>query len=405
MIPSGIAKVSSVRDLAGWSVVVVRDAEALAEHVPAWDALAAAALEPNVFYESWMLLPAVRAFGGGADFRFVLVFGPHPTNPTGPGVLGGFFPLVRRRRYKGLPAVILSLWQYRYGLLGTPLIRADAPQPCLEAFFHWLPTGAANGPLMEFASVSADGPFYRELIHYLRDRRPTNLVMDTSTRALFRRGRDSDAFLQAALSGENRKALRRKAKRLAEAGAVEYKLLVAGDDLEPWLTEFLQVEGSGWKGRAGTALASSPADRVFFETAARAAYRRGRLGLLILTVSGRPIAVQCFFLAGQGAFAFKTGYDEAWAHCSPGILLQTELIHRLHARTELQWMDSNSEPEGYLNQLWPDRRIIQTLLVATGKTPGDLLVSLVPFLKWLKRKLLGMSRPWAPTRLATHDND
>ena len=46
------------------SVIAVRDLIALSAFVPAWEELAAAALEPNVFYEHWMLLPALEAFGG-----------------------------------------------------------------------------------------------------------------------------------------------------------------------------------------------------------------------------------------------------------------------------------------------------------------------------------------------------
>jgi hypothetical protein len=45
------------------SVVVVSDPEEISRSVGEWDELAAAAIEANPFYESWMLLPAARAFG------------------------------------------------------------------------------------------------------------------------------------------------------------------------------------------------------------------------------------------------------------------------------------------------------------------------------------------------------
>ena len=44
-------------------VKVIRDSDRLFEHIPAWEDLAAAALEPNPFYEHWVLLPALRHFG------------------------------------------------------------------------------------------------------------------------------------------------------------------------------------------------------------------------------------------------------------------------------------------------------------------------------------------------------
>lgn len=43
------------------SVVVVRDVEALASYVEGWDDLTASAIEPNIFYESWMLMQAARS--------------------------------------------------------------------------------------------------------------------------------------------------------------------------------------------------------------------------------------------------------------------------------------------------------------------------------------------------------
>jgi len=48
-----------------FSIIAVEDFAQLEEHLPAWEDLALAAIEPNVFYESWMLLPALRAYGGG----------------------------------------------------------------------------------------------------------------------------------------------------------------------------------------------------------------------------------------------------------------------------------------------------------------------------------------------------
>src|SRR5215813_2848126 len=42
------------------SVVVINDLNALEKYVPAWEDLAATAIEPNVFYEPWMVIPAIR---------------------------------------------------------------------------------------------------------------------------------------------------------------------------------------------------------------------------------------------------------------------------------------------------------------------------------------------------------
>ena len=89
-------------DGAGMSVVVIDDLTALEKYVPAWENLAAAALEPNVFYEPWMLMPAIRAFGAGQRVRFALILTPDTARSPGPPLLAGLFPLEQQSCYQGL---------------------------------------------------------------------------------------------------------------------------------------------------------------------------------------------------------------------------------------------------------------------------------------------------------------
>lgn len=49
------------------------DAAALRAYAGALDELVREAVEPNVFYEPWMLVPALQAFGGEGDIRVALV--------------------------------------------------------------------------------------------------------------------------------------------------------------------------------------------------------------------------------------------------------------------------------------------------------------------------------------------
>ena len=45
-----------------------------------------------------------------------------------------------------------------------------------------------------------------------------------------------------------------------------------------------------------------------------------------------------------------------------------------------------------INRLWKDRRLMQTVLVATGRRGGDLAVSVLPLLRWGQR-LVRRPRP------------
>lgn len=115
--------------------------------------------------------------------------------------------------------------------------------------------------------------------------------------------------------------------------------------------------------------------------------------LLGLFLDDQPLALKCNFLAGDGGFAFKIAFDERYAGFSPGFLLEIENVRRLHQR-RLCWMDSCAEAQhAMVNRLWPDRRSMATVLFATGRAPGNLLVSLMPLLKWGQQRLL---RGWRP---------
>ena len=369
-------------------VVLVSDFEELSRRVGEWDDLAASALEANPFYESWMLLPAMRAFGQGKELLFALVYGaPHARVESGPPVLHGFFPLERRRRYKGIPIKTLGLWQHLHCFLCTPLVREERARECLAAFFDWLAGEDEVAALMEFNLIAGDGPFHQLLVEAFRERRLPFFPAEYFTRALFRPAADAEIYLRGARRGRRRKELRRQERRLAERGPVKYGELQPDGDANAWAEEFLRLEAAGWKGRVSTAMAASASEREYFLELTRAAQRRGRLMMLSLRAAGRPIAMKCNFLAGSGSFAFKIAFDESFAPYSPGVLLEAENVRRLHTRPGLEWMDSCSAPANFINSLWYDRRSICTLVAATGKRPGGLVVPLLPLMRRINRRL------------------
>src|SRR6476661_1036088 len=94
-------------------VKVVREPSELLEYVPEWQELADSAIEPNVFYEPWFLLPAIEAFSPQQGLEFVLIFAPDTAQFSGrPRVLCGFFPLARRNHYRRMPVSALTLWRH-----------------------------------------------------------------------------------------------------------------------------------------------------------------------------------------------------------------------------------------------------------------------------------------------------
>ncbi|HZI92708.1 MAG TPA: GNAT family N-acetyltransferase [Patescibacteria group bacterium] len=375
------------------SVVPVEETAQLAQWVPEWEQLAASALEPNVFYEPWQILPAIEAFGNRSRLIHLLVFSQDPAAPAARPLLCAYFPFERLRRFQGVPVSVLTLWKHIHCFLCTPLIRPGYAMPSLTALMEWACADPRGAAIVQFPQVAADGPFKKALDEFRRHWSHPSFAFGKYDRALFVPRADADEYLLAAVSPKSRKQLRRLTRRLSEEGNVEVTELGSNGDLEAWVESFLELEASGWKGRADSALACHDSERKFFKTMTHEAFRRGRLMMLALKLDGRPIAMKCNLLTGRASFSFKIAFDETFAHFSPGMLLEIENIRRLHSASGLEWMDSCAvSNHSMANRLWIDRRTIQSLAIASGRPMGKLLVKALPTVSRLARRFVWPGR-------------
>ncbi len=364
------------------SVVVARGVAELKQHLEAWQALADEAIEPNIFYEPLVMIPAVESFGANTDLYFVFIYAPDPLRPFGAKILCGFFPLEFSQRYKKFPVPVFSLWKHAYCFLCTPLLRTEYEREALSTFFDWLESDESPASLMEFCSITGDRTFRKLLTDEFNNRAYLTFSSDNFNRALF----EPDSL--EGISGKHKKELRRQQNRLAEEGLLEYVALEEEADVDNWVEDFLQLEASGWKGQEGSAFALKEMSKIFFETAVKEAFAKNQLMMIALRLNGKPIAMKCNFLSGRGSFAFKIAFDESLSRYSPGVLLELENMRRVNAMPEIEWMDSCAVSEHFMiNRLWTGRQAIETIMVSTGKRRADFLVSALPMLRWFKRKL------------------
>jgi len=113
------------------------------------------------------------------------------------------------------------------------------------------------------------------------------------------------------------------------------------------------VEASSWKGRQGTALACDPAQGAFYRRYAAAACRKGILRLCFLRIGDHTAAVEFAVEAEERFWLLKMGYDEAFARCSPGMLLLRETV-REAANRGLRSFEFLGFPEGWI-RMWTER--------------------------------------------------
>jgi CelD/BcsL family acetyltransferase involved in cellulose biosynthesis len=355
-------------------------------HLPAWQALAEQAEEANAFLSPWLLLPAARAFGRGRTLRLLFFYAPHPTHKAQPDLLVGFFALEERRSGVGLPVPVISTFNHPALHLATPLVRAGYTRAVVERLLAYLDDGRR---VITLRQLRGDGPFHRALVDGLNARRWLHVGLLRTTRALLSPADSAEAYLARALAGKRRKELRRQHDRLDEQGGLSVETLAADEDPGPWLEDFLRLEAAGWKGREGEPMDGSTATRQFFHEAMREGHRQGRLHLMALRLAGRQIALKVNLLAGDGAFAFKIAFDEAWARYSPGVQLELENIRWFHEQ-RLGWMDSCAHHARFMiNHLWMDRRPIEMLAFSNGHASTSLMVSLLPAVGWARRAATG----------------
>lgn len=362
--PSGTGTIVEVRhDIAGLRALAAD-----------WEALAAEAAEPNPFYEHWMLLPALEAFPD-PDFRCILVWDN--------GRLDALLPMRLERRWRSLPVAALRSWRHRNMVLCTPLIRASAAARCAGAL---LESGLA--PLLEFDLIPAEGVFYGALAEAAAAGGAPWLVTDAYARAILVRDRDPRGRFNSNLKNN----LRRWEARLRACGELTAVRLAQGDDIAAWRDEFLRLEASGWKGEAGSALASRERDRRFAIEVLDEAFRRGRLVISGLDLGGRPLARHVAITAGEGAVCFKIAYDEAYAKHAPGIVAEVENVRQFLDHPGPRWLDSNTSRENTsYGRVWKDRRTIQGVAVGL-RGAGRAAVAALPLMRLAKDVVRRLAR-------------
>jgi CelD/BcsL family acetyltransferase involved in cellulose biosynthesis len=132
---------------------------------------------------------------------------------------------------------------------------------------------------------------------------------------------DWDAYLSG-LSRDVRRSVRRRRRRLEELGEVSIGTADSrGLDLGPMLDELIRVEGSGWKGRVGTAMACRPERARFHREVYRWATERGWLRIGTVRVDGTAIAMQLSLVHGDVWHLHKTAHDERYRRFGPGSLM------------------------------------------------------------------------------------
>ncbi|WP_152434070.1 GNAT family N-acetyltransferase [Erythrobacter sp. THAF29] len=340
------------------AVRVISFEEARQQHFRStWQQLADAATEPNPFFEQWFLLPSLKAFGSNSISLFTTY---------ADGTLVGLMPLGRTRSYYGYPIPHIATWLHANAFYGAPLVAKGHERDFWRSLFAYLDRQPGLALLAHLPHLDAEGPMDTALVEVLAEDRRDAALVNRNERAMLASDLSPEDYLAQSLSKKHTKELRRKRRRLSEQGDLAFERRDDAYAIDEWIAEFLALEAAGWKGDAGSALASDSETGKFSAEALRGAAHAGRLERTTLRLDGKPIAMLSSFVCPPGSFGFKTAFDETFQTYSPGMQLQIDNLAVLD-RKDIEWLDScAAEGHPMIDRLWTERRTLVTRNIAIG---------------------------------------
>lgn len=303
------------------AVETVTDSGRLHALAPEWEALAAEAAVEHPFLthdwvETWW-----EAFGAGRELHALVVRDAGRAVAIAPLMLG-------RVKMCGLSLRSLESLANEHTPRGGFLVAKDRPD-AYEALWaelsrpgrsfdlvllRQLPAGSETlGALNRIAAGSGwlEGRWRSEVSPHLRLEGPFAAYLET-------------------LSPKHRENIRKREKRARKMGEVSYETVSGGSGLDAALEDGLRIEGSGWKGKEGTAIRCRPDTLSFYTSLARRLAGRDTLELQFLRVGDKRVAFGYTLRHGAGRFMVKSAYDDEFGPISPVMLLIRSVLERAH---------------------------------------------------------------------------
>lgn len=378
---------ATAADAAPLTVRVVDPLSLSDDLAAAWDRLAEEASEPNPFAERWCLQSALHLLDPERRARLVLV------RDGCAGQVIGLMPVAPAARYGRLPLRHVAGWAHPNHFHGAPLVRAGYESLFWSILLGWCDAAPWAHTLVHLPRLTEDGPLHRALTDVARVRGGEAGVVHREERALLESGLSPADYWDGAVRAKKRKELRRQANRLAEQGAVAFRRWQAGEPLDRWIDAFLDLEKRGWKGHAGSALASHGDTEAWFRAILTGAAEAGRLDMRALDLDDRPLAMLVSFLCPPGGFSFKTAFDEDYARFSPGVLLQRANLDLLDD-PRVAWVDSCAAPgHPMIDSVWRERRALVWVNVSLSAPSDRLRFAMLTGAERLWRRWKGAATP------------
>ena len=122
-------------------------------------------------------------------------------------------------------------------------------------------------------------------------------------------------------SRHHAKGMRRRRRRIEEAGRVEFCRYTSPEQCSGAMEEVLHIERNSWKEQNGTSFTAVPGVKEFYTELASRCAERDMLCMYTVRLASEPIAYVYGIRWGTTYYALKTSYCESQKGLSPGVVL------------------------------------------------------------------------------------
>ena len=324
------------------------------------DFLSNRAMEPNVFFTSRFLAPAMPRLED-RDIRLAIIRDETDNHSR----LRLLMPFSVERPGFSIGAPILRAWANPFGPLGTPLVDAEGAGESVDHFLEALGREELRLPsVLVLPDIRLDGPFAQMARAIAMSRNLPVDITGEQARPMLESLKDGETYLRESIKSSHMREMRRQWGQLEKRGRVSYEVARQPQDIRMRMEEFLLLEASGWKGKKRTAMLSDRLRAAFAREAVNNLAEIDAARIHTIDLEGRAIASMIVLMMNGEAYTWKTAFDEDFARYSPGKLLTAQLTDWHLDDANIVRTDSCAIADHpIMSRLWRERQTMATLII------------------------------------------
>ena len=356
---------------------VISDPAAISDLAEKFERLSARAVSQNVFVVPAAVEASWRYLTGKTEWASLVLYWTM-TSDGEKYELVGYFPLISG------PAHWAGLW-VADGLSnamifqGIPYLDNRYAEEVLVRFLEDESSRGKRLHGLRFRLVPSAGPFCQLFLRAAERADWSAGLFSKHERPALDASRSGDETFNKVFSKNRRRQFSRYKRRLEEKGDVRFEVVESQDRMAAALKAFLQIEASGWKRAAGTAILCRKNWSAHFGDWMNGLVIENKCKIANLHCNDTLVASGLLLTSGDVAWYAKVGFNEDFADCSPGMLLTVELSRYFCDGSEITFIDSCAVQDSPLTgRVWTDRINVVDIVAFPhkGKT-ANLLFKLV----------------------------